>query len=518
MAVTLIGEVVNEADAVTGFNVGNISGDDDFVEPTGAIGLKAATGVNEMYTTTLGATAPYDFTATGAEAGYHVIMWFNTKTPIDATSGLQIIFGNGTDRGRWYVPPLGFYKGGFVTAVVDAAREFDIIAAGTWTLTGNPGQLSNVTEVGGAFNMTTSLMGNFNNIQLDQFTIGLGVRVDAGTVSVPNTFETVRVQDEDTSFWGWWSSVQGVFLGKGKLFIGPETGTATSVFTDTAFAVIFAQERVAADFYEINVRGSGADVNWKLGSISVADTTVARWSLTIQSDTGSFQDNNSVFLGFKTLSLNANTTLTGTTFVDGQSIVQNGATLNGCTVLNSATADGVALISSNNPANISNCKFNFSDGHALEITSAGTYSFSGNSFTGYGASDTTDAAIYNNSGGAVTLDIAGGGDTPTVRNGTSASTTVNNNISITLTGMKDLTEVRVFEAGSTTVELAGIEDATAGTVDDRSFTFTLSAGVFVDIYFENLTWIADTIENFEVPVADASIPVAQRQDRVYSNP
>ena len=37
-----------------------------------------------------------------------------------------------------------------------------------------------------------------------------------------------------------------------------------------------------------------------------------------------------------------------------------------------------------------------------------------------GADGTTDAAIYNNSGGAITLNISGGGDTPTVRNGASA--------------------------------------------------------------------------------------------------
>jgi hypothetical protein len=40
--------------------------------------------------------------------------------------------------------------------------------------------------------------------------------------------------------------------------------------------------------------------------------------------------------------------------------------------------------------------------------------------------------VYNNSGGAVTLNITGGGGTPTVRNGTGASTTVSNSVSIVL--------------------------------------------------------------------------------------
>lgn len=44
----------------------------------------------------------------------------------------------------------------------------------------------------------------------------------------------------------------------------------------------------------------------------------------------------------------------------------------------------------------------------------------------------TAAAIFNDSGGAVTLNISGGVASPTVRNGASASTTVNNNVDITI--------------------------------------------------------------------------------------
>jgi len=79
MAITLIGEIVNSCDAVTGFNVGNISGDDDFVEGTGAIGLKVAAGQSRMYTTSLGATAPYDFSVGGGEEDYLFVCWINTK-------------------------------------------------------------------------------------------------------------------------------------------------------------------------------------------------------------------------------------------------------------------------------------------------------------------------------------------------------------------------------------------------------------------------------------------------------
>ena len=396
MAVTLVGEVVNSCDATTGFSAGNISGDDDFVEGTGALGAKVSNTYTAFYTTSLGATAPYNYNV--AELGWHIIMYFGAKSPLNATNGQRIIVGNGTDRGEWYVPLTGANEPKisiFVSRVIDTAADFDNIAAGTWTTTGNPTQLTNVTQMGGGLNTTVSIMGSFNNAQIDQITTGLGVRADAGTVGTPNTFETVRAQDEDTSKWGWWSSVVGAVVGKGKLYIGPATGSATSVFTDTGFKVIFADERVASDFYEINMRGAGTDVTWELGNISSADSASVRWGLTVQSDTNEFGDTNSVWTGGGTLSLNANTTITGNTIIDCTSLTQNSATLDGCTILNANTADGVAFITSNNPTNIKNCSFDFSDGHAIEITTAGTYTLDNNQFTGYGADGTNDAAIYN---------------------------------------------------------------------------------------------------------------------------
>jgi hypothetical protein len=469
MAVTLVGEVVNTADAVTGFNVGNISTDDDNVQGTGAIGLKAVTGVNEIYTTTLGATAPYAFNSGQPEFGYHMIIWFNTKTPINATSGLQVVMGNGTDRGRWYVQPAGFYKGGFLTRVINPAAAFDIIAAGTWTVGANPAQLSNVTQVGGAINSSVAIMGNFNNIQLDQFTIGLGVRADAGTVGVPNTFETVRVQDEDTSFWGWWSSSVGSVVGKGKLFIGPATGTAVSVFNASAFKVVFANERVSSTFYEINTRGANTDVTWNLGNISASLASAARWGLTIQSDTKTFSDTNGVWSGAGAIVLNATSTLTGTTLVDCTSLALTGALLSSCSILNANTATGVGFITAANPARIQNCRFTFSVGHAITLTTPGTYTFTGNEFANYGADATNSAAIYNNSGGAITLNIVGGGDTPTIRNGAGASTTVNNAVTLELTGL--IAGSRVYVRNTTdAVDLYNEIEAT--TTFSKSLNFT----------------------------------------------
>lgn len=520
MAVTLIGTVANACDSATGFGTG-ATDSDIFIEPPSSIGVKTSNATSAFTTTSL-TGGPYDFSSGGTEDGEHIVIWFNGLTPLVATTGMRIRVGNGTDTGEWNVGPPGGYTGGFVSLVVDTAADFDTIVAGTWTLAGNPAQLTAVSLLGGVIQTNTTIMGNFNNTLVDQFTIGLGVRADAGTVGTPNTFEIVRAADEDTNFWGWWTSRAGAFLGKGGLYLGPATGTATSVFSDSAAVVLFESAQVAQGFYDINIRGSNTTVDFDGCVIIAEDPAVARWSITLDgTSVPTFDDVGSLFQGFDVLTLQSGSTLDGTTLDNGNSIIQNGATITNCTILNANTADGVALIDSDNLANISNCEFNFSDGHAIEITDAtgSPFTFTGNIFNNYGADGTNDAAIYNNSGADVTINIAGGGSTPTIReNG--FTTTVNNNTSVTLTGMKDNSEVRVYDnaALASRVELAGIENATAGTTDNRSFTFSLGAGVVTNIVVYAVGFNPVYFNAFTIPSSDTSLPVSQQTDRTYENP
>ena len=82
--------------------------------------------------------------------------------------------------------------------------------------------------------------------------------------------------------------------------------------------------------------------------------------------------------------------------------------------------------------------------------------------------------------------------------------------------LKDLTEVRVLAFGTNT-ELAGIEVATAGTTDNRSFTFSLDASTPVTIVIHNLKYIYISI-NYTVPALAADLPIQQQFDRNYLNP
>jgi hypothetical protein len=127
-----------------------------------------------------------------------------------------------------------------------------------------------------------------------------------------------------------------------------------------------------------------------------------------------------------------------------------------------------------------------------------------------------NASIINDSAGAVTIDVVRG-DTPSIRNVGAATTTVNNNVQVSLTGLKENTEVRVYATGTTTPELAGIENAVGGGgVDDRTFAFSLESGLAVDIRIFAVAYEPADLVNFSM-VAGA-IPIQQRFDRTFLNP
>ena len=193
--------------------------------------------------------------------------------------------------------------------------------------------------------------------------------------------------------------------------------------------------------------------------------------------------------------------------------------------------ENYALIDNANPDKISNCVFNFpgansNDGHALRITVPGTYTFTGNTFPGnWGATGSNTAMIVNDSGGLVTLNITGGGDTPTYKNVTNSPenvTVINNNVNVTITNLQVFTEVRVylaedFNSPINTTELAGIEDVASPT----EFTFSASAGTVVDIVIHNIDYKLppnNRIKNFTVPTTDSSFPVQQILDTNFENP
>ncbi len=315
--------------------------------------------------------------------------------------------------------------------------------------------------------------------------------------------------------------------------------TSTHGFTDTNKTIIWEdQEHIAADLYSLSALGnSGGVTNVTLGvKTGSGDSATGAQGCIFQAASGGvrwaadFDDPDLDGINFYGCTLihgddfqldDPAVSFISTTFIDCTSArVDNAGDFLKCKVIDANTADGVAFITTDDLTDIVFCEFEFSDGHAVELTTTlvTPQTSKGNKFTGYGAIGTNDAAIYNNAGGAVVINVTDSGDTPTYRNGASASTTVNNNKTVVFKQMQDLTEVRIFKTSDDSV-VDGIEDATAGSPGDREFSWSAAGGL--DVYYILHSELYETIrvEGFIVPsAASTDVIVQQRLDRNYSNP
>lgn len=168
-----------------------------------------------------------------------------------------------------------------------------------------------------------------------------------------------------------------------------------------------------------------------------------------------------------TVTLRAVATFLTMTFIDCLSFTQNTAVLTSCAFKN-------CKITCDDPSKISLSAFTSGGtGHAIEITTPGTYTLTTNTFSGYGANATTDACIYNNSGGLVTINLGAYGDQiPTVRNGAGASTVVNNKLNtVSITGIVAGSRLQIYNVTTATEVVNAI---VAGT--SYAATYTEGAG------------------------------------------
>jgi len=252
---------------------------------------------------------------------------------------------------------------------------------------------------------------------------------------------------------------------------------------------------------------AGASDTIKHRDSVVSSPSKYHWRIHASSSASAAYDFNGLALiGAGDVVLRNVTTFTGLSFVNCTLVTQNSAPVTASVVRNSK-------ILSNLPSAISACTFTSGGtgtGSAIEINTPGTYTFSGNTFTGYGANDSTDAAIYNNSGGAVTINVTNAGNTPTIRNGTGATTTVSSAISLTLTGLKTGSDIVILDAGLTTIRV----QVDSHPSDTYIYNFTAPGNVDIGVIKQG--FVVFYIRGFALPLANTSIPINQTFDRNYS--
>lgn len=198
------------------------------------------------------------------------------------------------------------------------------------------------------------------------------------------------------------------------------------------------------------------------------------------------------------------------TFNQTRGITLNGGGMNSCIIVDSISPTAVTT---NNPEQIVDCRFiSAGTGHAIEMTAAGTFDFTGNTFTGYGAAGTTDAAIYNNSGGLITLALDAGDPTPTIRNGAGASTVIASvPLSVTATVLAN-SRVQLYNVTQAT-ELNNILNATT------AYSYVVGSGAVAgDVLRLRVTKLgfAPIESSAELGASTINFIVPQFADEVYT--
>jgi hypothetical protein len=185
-----------------------------------------------------------------------------------------------------------------------------------------------------------------------------------------------------------------------------------------------------------------------------------------------------------------------------------------CTISNSnASATGAVLLDADGTTNWSGNTFiSGGTGHAIYIPNGatGTYTFTNLTFSGYAdqAGTSTNRSVYNNSGGAVTINNSGSTGI-SYRDGTSASTTVVDTITVTYSAVND-TEIRIYNTGTST-EKDGVESVTGG-----AFAASLQGSTGYDVVAILPGYLPIRLENVSY-TASTSIDLNQQIDRNYSN-
>lgn len=156
-----------------------------------------------------------------------------------------------------------------------------------------------------------------------------------------------------------------------------------------------------------------------------------------------------------------NMILTSVVTLDGcdvatEALTQSGATIDACTIRTSSVTSVATLQDPDFTAIADTTFVQAGAGHAIEIATAGTYTFDNLTFVGYGADTNDDAAIdVTETTGTVTINYTG--SVPTYKTA-GATVVLQASITVTFTPLPVGTEVRVYKTSDGS-EVDGVESS-----------------------------------------------------------
>jgi len=515
---------LSTAEATTGWSDLNVAGGGG-----GALSIEIDFAIQDQFAVTRQVSnntrgAIYTAGATTLDPNDHYFVWTVSATPgitnTKAAGGIVAVIGNNSNN--WD----GWYVNGSDTLPQGGMQNYAIHSSSTPSFTDGTGLTGNPSIFGSYIQTNGTAKGD--NYAIDVIRYGTGFYITAGESAIPITFSgSAAINDNNLNRYGIITRVPGGFALKGKYVVGQtNAGTPTAAyFADSNNSVAFSdtEDFCLADFTEIIFDHPSTFFSMDtIAYTAIGTTNRGSFMVNNASTTGSIVS--CTFNGIDRTALNTNVQVTGSTWIGCNAIYQSGSTIFNSSIL--GTTDISGSIVSDDPSLISLCTFE-GDGthHGIEVVATGEYNFIGNTFTGFvSGSNGGEELLFKPPGltGDLTINVLGGGSNLEFRNLSSGTVTINNNIQVTLTGMKDFTEVRVLDVStpSDPIELVGIENVVSASVgaNDNDFAFSLAAGTLVDIAIISVDFVNQRISNFTIPSLDAEVPIQQSFDRNYSNP
>jgi hypothetical protein len=426
----------------------------------------------------------------------------------------ELLISDGTTDAR--MPMLGSdtYEGGWAYAF----QDMDLVTTGNgWS--GSP-TLANIDRWG----WTTGHDSNAKNVincWADAFRYMDGYYLTGGTSGDKVTLATLWTADmggATPSAYGIVQRSRGIYFGTGTIQIG--NGATTTWFDMTGEVLQFLDTlgdlQISAGLYLISATGSGCDAiisgSVIRGGPSGDASTRVYFDFSDTNHTLTFTNNLIVSGG--TAQFASGQTVTGNTFDDCLQITHGGADMDDCTISGYEGTAGTAALLYNVNADPDGEMdgMTFIKGtaatHAIEFgaNTPSSVTLRDQTYTGYNASNgNNDSTFYNNTGGALTINIVGGSGNVTYRNGSGASTTiVSNPVSLSvhvqdITTQADIVGARVWvpisESGHGYPYQASVTITSSGTTATVSHTgHGLSTNDYVHIAGANESYYNGTFQ------------------------
>lgn len=461
---------VEDSESGTGWsNIGGGSGgasENAFPYQGGNIYNRKITGTQGFYYTPTSDGGSSQNMTTAAKSTWIVKAIVTDKNGLNATDGLKIRLGSGTNAYYEYViagtgcpvDTLKVYppKTSIIIVAIDPS-----IAVFRNATSGSP-NLSAANYFGLQCNFDSSTAKS-ENVGLDAIDLGTGLTLTGGGGADPvGTLKDFSDFDEGiTNNRFGYATQDAVPVFNGMLTIG--SATIDTEFEDYGSLGNHADNLAAPGYggITIDLNRSGGDFldysqTTGLGNKATSDT---RPDFIIN---GSLR--NYTFGGSRKVYRNIEVNSTTTTF-DGATLEcsdlhQGGATITGCTLLFDS-ASGIAACDDFDGALFTNSTIRQGGtGHAIEFTTTGDKYLTGLVFDGFGVDGTTSAAVVNSSGGVVNLNVPAGETPPTFTNvgGGSVTNIVTPPTILTVIGIPAGLEGRIRQGSATLAYQAGITD------------------------------------------------------------